>query len=289
MKSAAPPVLDLASFPQPTAPRPYYAARLEEHLARFPHVREPHAHDFYLLIYVTAGTGTHTIDQVTYALGPGSVFFLAPGQVHHWQLPPEVQGYIVFFAAEFYLFRYPGPRLYEYPFFDGVHPPVLYLPAAPDAELLPLLARLHAEAAQPAAPPEQAEVVRAYLLLSLELAARHFPAPATSGAALAQQQVRQFGALLNQHFRTRRTVQDYAALLHLTAGHLNAVCRRVLNKTASALIHERVVVEAQRLLAHSALTVAQVAYELGFDDPSYFGRYFRKYAGRTPEAYRQQR
>lgn len=288
MKPAAPPVLELATFPQPAGGRPYYVAELAEHLARFPHVRAPHAHAFYLLIYVTEGEGTHTIDQVTYRLTPGSVFFLAPGQVHHWQLPPEVQGYVVFFSAEFYLFRYPGPRLYEYPFFDSRHPPVLYLPAPDEPELRPLLRRLLAESRLPA-PPQQDEVVRSYLHVCLELAARHFVAPAGGGAALAQQQVRQFGALLNQHFRTRRTVQEYAELLHLTANHLNAVCRRVLNKTASALIHERVVVEAQRLLTHSALSVAQVAHELGFDDASYFGRYFRKYAGLPPEAYRQQR
>lgn len=289
MKPTTPPVLALASFPAPSAPRPYYAAGLAEHLARFPHVRAPHAHDFYLLIYVTEGRGTHTIDQVTYELKPGSVFWLAPGQVHHWQLPPDVQGYVVFFSADFYLFRYPGPRLYEYPFFDGRQPPVLYLPLPPaEPELLRLLRALHAEATAAPAPPQQAEVVRSYLHLGLELAARHFAAPAAGGAALAQQQVRQFGALLNQHYRRKRTVQEYAGLLHLTAGHLNAVCRRVLNKTASTLIHERVIVEAQRLLTHSALSVAQVAAELGFDDASYFGRYFRKYAGLPPEAYRQQ-
>jgi AraC family transcriptional regulator, transcriptional activator of pobA len=287
MKPTAPPVLALDSFPAPAAPRPYYVAGLAEHLARFPHVREPHAHDFYLLIYVTRGRGTHTIDQVSYALEPGSVFFLAPGQVHHWQLPPEADGYVVFFSAEFYLFRYPGPRLYEYPFFDSRHPPVLYLPAPDEPALLPLLQRLHAETR--ADQPRQDEVVRAYLLLLLELAARQFGAEADGGAALARQQLRQFGALLNQHFRSRRTVQEYAQLLHLTPNHLNAVCRRVLNKTASALIHERVVVEAQRLLTHSALSVAQVAHELGFDDASYFGRYFRKYAGQPPEQYRQQR
>lgn len=286
MKPAAPPVLPLTAFPPPTGPQAYYMAGLAEHLARFPHVRAPHAHDFYLLIYVTQGRGTHTIDQVSYELRPGSVFFLAPGQVHHWQLPPEVEGYVVFFSAEFYLFRYPGPRLYEYPFFDGVHPPVLYLEPTAETELRPLLARLHQETRHPE--PQQAEVVRAYLLLLLELAARHFAAPATEGAALARQQVRQFGALLNQHYRQQRTVHEYAEQLHLTAGHLNAVCRRVLNKTASTLIHERVVVEAQRLLTHSALSVAEIAHALGFDDPSYFGRYFRKYAGQPPEAYRQQ-
>ena len=63
--------------------------------------------------------------------------------------------------------------------------------------------------------------------------------------------MRQFGVLLNQHSRTKRSVSDYAPLLHVTQP---PQCpSRVLSKTTSALIHERVVMEAQRLLNHSAL------------------------------------
>jgi len=286
MKAAGLPVLALASFPQAQAPAPYYCERLETHVVRFPHVNVPHAHDFYLLLYVTEGTGTHTVDLVTYELRPGSVFFLAPGQVHHWQLGPDVRGLLVFFSADFYLFRYPGNGLYAYPFFDSAHPPMLQLPPA-EADIRSVFESLLAEYQAPNG--NQAEVFRSYLHLALELATRHYPAQPAAEAGLALQQIRQFGALLNEHYRTKRSVSDYAELLHLSANHLNALCRRVLNKTASALIHERVLTEAQRLLSHSALSVAQVAYELGFEDASYFVRYFRKYAGTTPEAFRQQR
>lgn len=99
--------------------------------------------------------------------------------------------------------------------------------------------------------------------------------------------MRAFARLLDQHFRQHKTVRFYAQQLHLTPNHLNAVCRRLLARTASDLIHERVVAEAQRLLRHSAHPVAQIADALGFDDTSYFSRYFRKYAGQPPEAFRQ--
>lgn len=284
MKPTAPPVLALASFP--AARTPYYCERLETHVVRFPHVNTPHAHDFYLLLYITGGTGTHTVDLVTYELRPGSMFFLAPGQIHHWQLHPDTHGFLVFFDTDFYLFRYPGSGLYEFPFFDSAHPPVIYLPPA-ETEIRPLIERLYSEYTTPQT--NQAEVFRSYLHLCLELAARHYPAQPVAETSLALQQIRQFGTLLNQHYRRKHSVRDYAELLHITANHLNALCRRVLNKTASDLIHERVITEAQRLLSHSALGVAQVAYELGFEDASYFVRYFRKYTDTTPEAFRQQR
>ncbi len=286
MKAPAPPVLALASFPPAPARTPYYCERLETHVVRFPHVSVPHAHDFYLLLYITHGTGTHTVDLVTYELRPGSLFFLAPGQVHHWQLAADTRGFVVFFDTDFYLFRYPGHGLYAYPFFDSAHPPVCYLPPA-ETEIRPLVERLFAEYTGPYA--SQPEVFRSYLHLCLELAARHYPARPATETSLALGQIRAFGALLNRHYRTRRSVRAYAELLHLTPNYLTALCRRVLNKTASDLIHERVVVEARRLLSYSALGVAQVAYELGFEDASYFVRYFHKYAGTTPEAFRQQR
>ena len=78
----------------------------------------------------------------------------------------------------------------------------------------------------------------------------------------------------------------YANHLALTANHLNGICRRLVNKTASGLIHERVVAEAKRHFTHSAQSVAQVAEALGFGDASYFARYFKKYVGQTPEAFR---
>ncbi|GAB3227323.1 helix-turn-helix transcriptional regulator [Hymenobacter seoulensis] len=287
MQSPTLPVLTLDSFPQ-GRPRPWYLERLARHVANFPGVSQPHSHDFYLLLYVTHGHGTHTIDLVSYPLQPGTLFFMTPGQVHHWHLSDDAQGYVVLFGADFYLSRYPGERLFEYPFFNHVYQPVLCL-STPDAELLPLFERMWQEQAAPA--PQQDEVFRSYLHICLELAARHYPAaapkPATEEPRHAQQLLRAFGTLINQYFRTQREVQLYADLLHVSPNHLNALCRRHLGKTASALIQERVLIEARRLLRHTPATIAQVADTLGFDDASYFSRYFRKHAGQTPEAFRE--
>ncbi|MCA8829175.1 AraC family transcriptional regulator [Hymenobacter pini] len=280
------PVLTLESFPQGRARRPWYLERLAQHVANFPGVSQPHAHDFYLLLYVTEGHGTHTIDLISYELKPGSLFFMTPGQVHQWQLSENAQGYVVLFEADFYLFRYPGSRLFEYPFFQHAHAPVLYLPS-PDLALGPIMERMWREHLSPA--PQQDEVFRAYLLLCLELAARQYPAdePRPAGEPRhAQQLLREFGSLLNQHFRQQREVQQYADWLHVSPNHLNALCKRHLAKTASTLIQERVLIEARRLLRHTDATVAQIADQLGFEDASYFGRYFRKHTGQTPETFR---
>jgi AraC family transcriptional activator of pobA len=290
MKSATLPVLPLAAFPAPeTEPaprRPYYVQRLETHAARFPGVSAQHTHDFYLLLYITQGSGTHTIDLQTYELRPGALFFLAPGQVHGWELSTDAAGYIVFFEAAFYQRRYPASRLQSYPFFDPSHLPVCYL-SPDDNALAPLLGQLWAEAGPPAVPDD--EVVAAYLFLVLELAARHYPEVPAAGAALGRQQVREFSRLLNQHFRTQKTVAFYAEQLNVTPNHLTAICQRVVGHPARDLILARVMAEAQRQLHHSADSIAQLAQALGYDDASYFSRAFKKHVGITPEAFRRQR
>jgi AraC family transcriptional activator of pobA len=291
MKSPALPVLALAEFEQRHR-HLYYIQQLDLHVARFPRVSTPHAHDFYLLLYITQGHGTHTIDLITYDLQPGSLFLLMPGQVHCWSLSADTQGLILFFGADFYLQHYPAGRLAEYPFFNPANSPVCYL-AAGEQAIGPLFERIYQEETAPAPAANRDEVVRASLYLVLELAARHY-APALLGTSTPAAppahgllQMREFGRLLNQHFRTQKTVRYYADQLALSANHLNAICRRILNKTASHLIHERVVAEAKRQLIHSAQTVAQVASELGFEDASYFARYFKKYVGQPPEVFRQ--
>jgi AraC-like DNA-binding protein len=82
--------------------------------------------------------------------------------------------------------------------------------------------------------------------------------------------------------------KEYAELLYITPNHLNALCRDLVGKTAGELIRERVLLEAKRLLTNLNITAAEIAYELNFQDNSYFSRFFRKYTGQTPEIFRKQ-
>jgi len=82
-------------------------------------------------------------------------------------------------------------------------------------------------------------------------------------------------------------VADYAHELSITPVHLNRVCQSVAGKTASWLMQEHAVREAQKLLRYTVLSVSEVAYQLNFSAPTYFARLFKKHIGKTPEAYRK--
>jgi AraC-like DNA-binding protein len=106
-------------------------------------------------------------------------------------------------------------------------------------------------------------------------------------ASRKKQLITDFRKLVNSRFAELRTPKGFAHVLHISPNYLNAVCKEIYNKTVSEIIQERVILEAKRLLAHTGLSVSEISFKLGFEDNSYFGRYFRKHVGISPDKYRK--
>jgi AraC family transcriptional activator of pobA len=98
-----------------------------------------------------------------------------------------------------------------------------------------------------------------------------------------------FGKLTEEHFRKQWTCERYADALAISAPRLNRICREFSGKTASALVHDRLILEARRHLIYTSAPVELIAYELGFADAGYFNRFFKRMAGVTPGAFRRAR
>lgn len=81
--------------------------------------------------------------------------------------------------------------------------------------------------------------------------------------------------------------KEYAGLLFITPNHLNALCKASVGKSAGEMIRDRLLLEAKRMLANSAMSVSEIAYDLRFEDNAYFSRFFKKYTGHTPEEFRK--
>ena len=109
---------------------------------------------------------------------------------------------------------------------------------------------------------------------------------AISGSVISSM-VSDFGDLVNQNFRKFRSVQKYAALLHVTPNHLNKIVKKETGKNASGIIQETCILEAKALLLQTTLNVEEIAIELGFEDVSYFSRFFKNHSGTSPTFYRE--
>ena len=86
-----------------------------------------------------------------------------------------------------------------------------------------------------------------------------------------------------------RTAQDFAESLNVHANYLNRSVKEVTGKPTSVHIAERISAEAKALLQHTDWSVADIAYSLGFEYPTYFNNYFKRVTGTTPKALRKEK
>jgi AraC-like DNA-binding protein len=96
-----------------------------------------------------------------------------------------------------------------------------------------------------------------------------------------------FKRLLHDHISKENSVRFYAAKLNITPNHLNKSVKATLGRAASELIDEMLILEARVLMQKSDIAVSEIAFEIGFDDVSYFGRFFKKHTGFAPTKYRK--
>jgi AraC family transcriptional activator of pobA len=104
-----------------------------------------------------------------------------------------------------------------------------------------------------------------------------------------REHLQRFTRLLEAHYREHRSIERFASELGISTAHLNALCRRLAGQSALQLINQRVLLEAKRCLVYTAMTVNQVADSLGFSEPAYFSRFFKRSTGLTPKTFRMQR
>lgn len=248
-------------------------------------IHELHRHDFYFVLFTKNGSGDHEIDFIKYKVDNHSVFFVRPGQVHQLNLRKGSTGYILQFTTDFYAPKeLPSVQVLK-KVSSKSH---CHLSTARFEKIEWLLQNVFVEFNQKE--DRYKEVVKASLeLIFVELVRQssHPNKIASDTNLYDQRRLEEFQDLLDKYFDSKKQVSDYADMMALTNFQLNAITKSNLQKTVSALINERIILEAKRLLIASASQVNQVADMLGYDDPSYFIRFFKKQTGLTPDSFRQ--
>ncbi|MFD9904893.1 AraC family transcriptional regulator [Streptomyces sp. NPDC059063] len=255
----------------------------------------PQRLDFHLLVLVTHGHGTHMIDFIGHDCRPGTLLWIRPGQVHAYARAPELEARLVLFTPDF------PPPLRVQPLLDDPFAPAHWQTQGRDRAHLTRLTGLlaaahdaHAADSTQAADPAHAvdpgalttDLLRhtlAALLLRIALLPEPEGEPAPTGPG---ELFTRFRAALERDFAAERSVAAYATRLATTPKTLTRVCLTAAGRPAKALIDDRVVLEAKRLLVHTDLSAAAVGRRLGFSEAANFGKFFLRRTGRTPGEFR---
>lgn len=251
--------------------------------------REPHRHNYYEIFVFYEGGGTHDIDFKAYPIETGSAHFITPGQVHLLTRKGNCHGVVITFSAE--LFGVNGNedllrrmQLYHNPTLA----PVVLLPTPEMESLKHTVTMLVREQELVGAFTTElaCSLITTMLITCNRLlleSRKNAPKIVENAGALL---LRQFSTLLDEHFMDIRDVDAYASMLSVSTGHLNKVVRSLTGVSISAHMQQRILLEARRLLLNTNTSVKEICYLLNFDDPAYFGRFFRKHTGMTPAAFR---
>lgn len=281
------PVYDIPSLQEvENREKQVIALPFAEYLHIHPNLHAAHRHTFYHVLLFTKGGGHHTIDFEQFAVRPGQIYFMVPGQVHSWNFEGDVDGFIINFSEHLLPAFLTNSNYAEaFPFMQGVaRDSVIQLPEKAMAGVLHCFETI-VQAVRDSKPLSNdlvcGQLISLFVMVNNTLAAR---------SAEVQQQhlvLFNFRKLINTWYAEKHLPREYAAMLYITPNHLNALCRDLLGTTAGDLIRDRVLLEARRLLVNMDISVSEIAWKLNFADNSYFTRFFKKYTGLTPDQFRK--
>jgi len=245
----------------------------------------PHRHDaLFQILYIRSGRGQALLDTLAHELrGPCAV--TVPALVPHgFRFEPGIDG-AVFTVMQSHLAALLAgePGLRE----RTIAARVLRMPAGGARALAQAVSRVEEEFRSPR--PWRGLAIDAALttlVLALEREAPGVAGAAVRPAARAPQHLARYRALVEAAFRRQPRLATLAAELGITPTQLNRVCRQLTGRPALTVLHARLVLEAQRELAYTSLSIKQIALGLGFCDAGYFTRFFQRQTGRTPTQWR---
>lgn len=275
--------------------RQFEVFSLKEYLKKNnPHTIKPHIHSFYQVLWFHKGQGTHFVDFKEYAVNPDTLFFIGKNQVHYFDDNLAYEGIMIHFNERFLIQNENDINFFlKYSLFNDPHQqPFCRISEQAEKDLRVLMLQINNELDK-SNEFGQLELLRSYLnafLITTQREKGNISLNKENKLFAADEkhlQLLRFIDLVESNYQKSLTISAYAALLNISSKTLTDLTNKIIFKTPSLIIQERIIIEAQRLLTHSNLNVNQIGYKLGFEDPSYFVKYFKKHAKLSPSEFRK--
>jgi AraC-like DNA-binding protein len=251
----------------------------------------PHLHDFYSIFWIESGEAIHATEFVEYSLKPDTILFVPPGLKHRMYIDQSVGGIYMLFNEDFIQYnRKNHLPLTEYRLFNNPDFKSLITLFPEKREKLNNITSLIFDELK--TPDDYSQdivlnLLHLFLLESRRIFDHQYQAPKEDSEVTPDATIIKFKQLIEENFTKEKNVSPYAEMLNMNPSCLNELTKRTTGITAGELIRNRVIDETKKLLYSSSISGKEIAFQLGFDDPAYFSRFFRKYTGITLKEFRE--
>jgi AraC family transcriptional regulator, transcriptional activator of pobA len=253
---------------------------------------DPHRHNYYSVIWSFTATGKHIIDFKEYAIEPDHIFFVNPGQVHQviTHSNPSPTGIVLLFTPEFLQKNsiredfITNLRLFR----NSDETPPLPITDKMKTSLSSFTEQMLT--AFNSTDEMRYETMGAYLKLFLIECNGHcslFPGSNTQTMEVGRTLVRQFKNLVEKHYQTWHQVKEYAEALNVSPNYLNEVIKSSIQISAKDYIQNRLMLEAKRMTLFTRKSMKEIGFDLGFDDPSHFSKFFKSNTGQSLQEFKE--
>ena len=249
----------------------------------------PHRHDYYTVLFVEKARGQHIVDFQQFDFHNLEVHFVSPGQVHQVATTEKPKGWFFTFSRDFLADNnIPESFITNINLFRSFgHSPPLRIDEDTFYRLLRIVQEM--ETCLPDGLTYRKRALGALLQLFLIYCSNSSTLDnkqldeENAGVCL----LREFKKLVQDRYQSWHKVRQYADEIHISAKHLSQTVKNITGKSAKEVIQDRLLLEAKRLLLHTAMTVKEVGYAIGFQEPLHFSSFFKKRAGISPTEFRE--
>ncbi len=243
---------------------------------------EPHRHEYWELVWCVDDLGSQSIDFVDYQNKAGRIFTIAPGQVHRSESVGE-HARMLLFTPGFVETNHRSTQLVDSVFaMHHSRPPYLDCDEEGNRYLLPIFNMLKEECEREDCDWDLVEsLINSFLRYILRFATQ-----SSLKGEVRDTRVNKVIDLIEQNYTSHKTCEFYAQALSITNKRINEIVKAERGKTVTQLIHDRIILEANRELIFSTKTIKTIAFELGYEDPAYFSRFYRGQMNESPAEFR---
>ncbi|MEM9053360.1 MAG: helix-turn-helix transcriptional regulator [Bacteroidota bacterium] len=246
-----------------------------------------HRVNFYVMLVIESGEGVHTIDFADYPYSKGSVITIRKNQIQKFH-QSDAEGSIFIFTEAFLLshLEYESARVIPTVFNELLFDQVSHFNSDEFIDFQSLVRNISGEFSREI-DFQSSGILRNYLQIFVAQIYRHRLAHSVRNFNdKHMSQFLQFQELVEESEGERKKVSYFAEQLNITPRTLNTITHEIIGKSSKQFVDESLMMKIKRMLLNTSLSVKEVAYQSGFDEPSNMYKFFKKHVGNTPEEFR---